>query len=374
MRGFPRHVMLFWIMVNLLMIPFGIAQEPVEQSGSEQIIAEESGVFGKIIPMQGEAPGAIVSFLPLYVLYLILLAVAFIAFPVKEGQVTLFIIMGLIFVFIFAFIVYLKFRVQYPYFRDQADQIINDFLEATSFKFYVQSCLDKATIDGLYLAGLQSGYIYEYQGGLHKYKMDTSEVHFCNINPLGGCEYGDHVVPYVVNGIPYNITYALERPKNISGGYYVNQTDTVEYPYSDSLVEDPEGYPLGYFGFSAQPAKQYAFPPLCDRKLFTPNYYLQDNSSYTCLQNEVYNTVQESLQRYIINKTKSCVEQATINFTEEYHYVINASFVDALVLFGDNDALTFLNYSYSIQLRNETPVATFQVYTSRQKVRYKLET
>ena len=136
-------------------------------------------------------------------------------------------------------------------------------------------------------------------------------------------------------------------------------------------MEAPEGYPLGYFGFSAQPAKQYAFPPLCDRKLFTPNYYLQDNSSYTCLQNEVYNTVQESLQRYIINKTKSCVEQATINFTEEYHYVINASFVDALVLFGDNDTLTFLNYSYSIQLRNETPVATFQVYTSRQKVRYK---
>ena len=83
------------------------------------------------------------------------------------------------------------------------------------------------------------------------------------------------------------------------------------------------------------------------------------------------NSVQQSLQHYIINSTKACVDRATTHFEDEYHYKIDTNFVDALVLFGDEDVLTFLDYSYSVQLRNDTPISTFQVYTSRQKVRYK---
>ncbi|MDD5087078.1 MAG: hypothetical protein PHV16_04985, partial [Candidatus Nanoarchaeia archaeon] len=84
----------------------------------------------------------------------------------KRGQVTVYIILGIIMIFSVAIYFYLKSS-SYQQISEEgiikAQKIPKEALPVTN---YVTTQLDEATKKGLYLIGRQGGYIYESQGGI----------------------------------------------------------------------------------------------------------------------------------------------------------------------------------------------------------------
>lgn len=83
----------------------------------------------------------------------------------KRGQVTVFVILGIVFLFAAALLLYASQLVAQNQLDAQVQASIQDFIELNSLNFYVSSCLDKVATQGLVLLGEQGGVIYEDQNG-----------------------------------------------------------------------------------------------------------------------------------------------------------------------------------------------------------------
>ena len=84
----------------------------------------------------------------------------------KRGQVTLLVIIGIILLVVVGIILSLQRVALDEKLNTQAQASINDFLEINAINYYVTSCLDRVSTQGLVLLGEQGGVIYDYQGGL----------------------------------------------------------------------------------------------------------------------------------------------------------------------------------------------------------------
>ena len=84
----------------------------------------------------------------------------------KRAQVTVYIIIGIIILFLAILMFYLKGTTEKEISVQElikSQEIPNEIKPITT---YVTASLDTAAREGLYLVGMQGGYIYESQGGL----------------------------------------------------------------------------------------------------------------------------------------------------------------------------------------------------------------
>lgn len=138
----------------------------------------------------------------------------------KKGQITIFIILGILILIVFGVVFYADLKKSSP----TDSSVVED---------YVSTCLNKAAADGVYLIASQGGYLnpkgdlrYEEQG-------DGQPAHYY---------LGNSVLPYVLNGkeismrelpelIPYIETYTeLELPKCLNWSAFADYKITTGKP------------------------------------------------------------------------------------------------------------------------------------------------
>lgn len=146
----------------------------------------------------------------------------------KRGQVTVFVVLGIVILFAAALIMYASQMAAELDFQRQIDDSIQDFLELNSINHFVGTCLDKVTTDGVMLLGEQGGVLYESQNGT----WPDPEPPYIGVRHL----------PYTYN-IP---TYSGEPEIRTANVYYVLQENVqcalFQPPQPIDLSEEETSY------------------------------------------------------------------------------------------------------------------------------------
>ncbi len=220
----------------------------------------------------------------------------------KKSQITVFIVLGIVVFTIFGLMFYIKNTIKSKEFTEEKQEVINLFTTNGKYYGYMQSCLDQAAKQGIILAGMQGGVIYQYQANNTKPYLGPRKY-----------EYGQYVLPFEYDGTKYNVSYGIYAPDfSLSVDGHPAPPD---YPYSlTKLIEDPTKINAMYtnpFGnVLVSP-----LPPLC-------NYYGQNapNQPGAVFSCETYDSkresdndnVQEYLETFIAQGFKDCVALETL--------------------------------------------------------------
>ena len=86
----------------------------------------------------------------------------------KRGQITLFIILGIIIFAVFGMLFFLKNYVSSSAFEKEQEESTELFTSLGKYSSHIQSCLDLTSKAAVSLVGLQGGVIYDYQAATTK--------------------------------------------------------------------------------------------------------------------------------------------------------------------------------------------------------------
>jgi len=227
----------------------------------------------------------------------------------KKGQITIFIILGIIIVIAFAFVFYLS-RVEVT-----ETKLESEILKDEIIRIYITSCLEKTSDDGLELIGMQGGVIYHYQIS-NEYKggsiLDDS--------------FGDK---FVITYDGYNVAYAVKKTTGL--------------------------------GISM-------LKPLCNKEGI--NKWNLSGYSYSCETYDIYpfrQNAQNYLEDYINEKIKDCVKEEDI---KEMGYDVELGIPDSKVLIGEDDLKITLDYSVNIGVKGRK-VSRLLDFSINPKIRLK---
>lgn len=84
----------------------------------------------------------------------------------KHSQITIFIILGMLFVVSVSLSLNAREERIASEYSEKADTVVQEIIESDMIQKYVSMCLDKLTTEGLYLLENQGGVIYDNQGGI----------------------------------------------------------------------------------------------------------------------------------------------------------------------------------------------------------------
>jgi hypothetical protein len=226
----------------------------------------------------------------------------------KKGQITVFIILGIVIFTIIALLFYLKSSVETQEFTAERAEIEDLFTTQGKYSGYMQACLDTVTNHGIALVGMQGGVIYEHQASSTKPFLGPRKY-----------DYGQYVLPFEYDDIYdlypnsdtviFNVSYGIYAPDledNTAG-----HPNIPEYPYGLlTLVQDPSKISKTFTNVFGNVIRD-PMPPLCDYN--GANSPLQKKSVYSC---ETYDSqrqsdndnIQEYLEAYITEAFETCVD------------------------------------------------------------------
>ncbi|MFC1728434.1 hypothetical protein ACFLZ7_03150 [Nanoarchaeota archaeon] len=255
----------------------------------------------------------------------------------KRGQITIFMILGLVIIATFSFVMYSTSEVQRIQLQEQAEKVTADILETTALETYVTLCADKALEDGLDLIGKQGGRILPEQGGL-------PTVRFSGI-------------PFGIENKTYHISYGVVR-ESVLG--------TLLFPLYPCLISEnfPPAYCKFISGLPIFPSRKYKFgysnlPPLCKTA---------KECGYDLLGGSM--SIQEQLEYYIANKTKECVDfSPIIGFNETYN--ITKGNVSVNLTIGESSLTAIIDFPLVFEFQQFQPVITFSRFETSSPARLK---
>jgi hypothetical protein len=263
----------------------------------------------------------------------------------KKTQVTMFIIMGIVLLFVFVVLFYLKNVIQQESIEQNIEDINRVLGEQGKYHQYVQGCVEQATKEGLFMLGMQGGTLYDYQ-------VNGGKAISKSIDP-----YGISYIPFEYEGEVYNVSYGIKNPELGSEFHPVIPF----YPYGlTKLISNPKLINR-YFKNSYGNYPRNPFTPLCN---FHGTNKRGISEAVAC---ETYdsrnvndlNSIQEYLERYIENKTMSCVRLKDLPELSDMD--ITKGNITANVTFGENHVLVSMilpihikvgSYNSVIQLNN----------------------
>ena len=240
----------------------------------------------------------------------------------KRSQVTVYIILGIIILFVAIFLFYLRGRTEKEIGLQElviAQKIPREVRPITN---YITTQLDDATKKGLYLIGIQGGYIYESQGGPIKDPVEEG-IHFIY--------YDKHNVSYNIrklNSDRYN--YYFHKPRYYPWYYY---------PYSHFPKSWEKGSFGGFFGTSNLPPLNGSSPSIQFQLTEFITNYLQDNVDLTIFDKQGF---------------------------EISHGKINVS-----VIIGENDVIAFLEYPLGIKKKITNRITNVSYFYTNPQIRLK---
>ncbi len=264
----------------------------------------------------------------------------------KRGQLTIFVLLGLVILIIFAIVFFVSKESSDIVLEKRINRIYGDFLRQSSIETFIQACMEQATKTGMLLASSQGGRIYDYQvpGG---YTLD---------NP-------NQAIPANLSGTLVNISYGIRSPASTSN-----------YPDNEPLVSNPELDLLPQFQNKWIFVKKednllnpYSLPAICN--FYGPNWWNITNASFTCETQDFNNdSIQQYLRLFIVNRTQQCVSFSQF---EQGQFKISEGNVDALVALGNQDLFVSLRYPLEVSIRGQPPATKFLSFAYRPQIRIK---
>jgi len=247
----------------------------------------------------------------------------------KRGQVTVYIIIGIVILFSAILLFYLRGRTEESMTAQQVIRTQKIPKEARPITNYVTTQLDDATKKGLFLIGRQGGYIYASQGVLSI--SDPTEE-------------GKDFVAYDKNNIDdkHNVSYNIHKYNNNLNSYYAYEPKGYPwfyYPYSHPPNPHEKGFFGGFFGFSNLPPLTGNSPSIQFQLTEFITYYLQKNIDLT-----------------IFDKQGFEIDEGEINVS---------------VVIGENDVTVFLEYPLGIKKKVTNTVTNVSYFYTNPQIRLK---
>ncbi len=242
----------------------------------------------------------------------------------KRSQVTLYMILGIIILFVAILFFYLRGTTEKKISMQElvtAQKIPREVRPITN---YITTQLDDAAKKGLYLAGMQGGYIYASQGVL---------------SIPDPAEEGRDFIYYQGHNVSYDI-HKLGIDKHNSYFYKPRYYPWYYYPYHNLLnLKSGEGSFGGFFGTTN-------LPPL----------------------NGSGNSIQSQLTEFI---TSYLQDNINLTIFEEQGFEISHGEINVSVIIGENDVTAFLEYPLGIRKKSENIITNVSYFYTNPKVRLK---
>jgi hypothetical protein len=279
-----------------------------------------------------------------------------------KGQITIFIIIGILVLVFFSVLFYVTSQDSRSKLDQEKEKVLSLFRERGKYHRYIMSCLDQSVKEGLVTAGWQGGVIYSDQAaGTKTFR-----------GPLQGFPYGRYVLPFepfADKDTRYYVSYGIS-PGQKGSAYH---PDIPDYPYGlTRLVPDPKTINPAYVNTLGNFPLPGPFTPLCDSH--GANRPQMDGHAYTC---ETYdsanvldsNSVQEYLEAYIANKTGECVRLETLDELKSMH--ILEGNVTANITFGESHI--YVNVDFPVTISKGSEEVTFNLQDFNTDIRHRLK-
>lgn len=234
----------------------------------------------------------------------------------KQGQLTLFIIVGIVLLSVFIFLFFLVGSLSEKKLEEQRTQVVHTALESASVQYYVSVCVENALKDGLKLLGQQGGYIFQGQpGGL--FTPDT--------RPFDAGDVALGIVPSARTVPPL-----FPCPE----GFIEKEPAYCRYPYHDGVVR---------FGDDKLPS--------LDGGIFS---------------------IRSQLERYIGSAVKDCVDiPSLVRESGLSGYHVEAGEPAALIDFGATRVTAKVNYPLFVRIGDEGPTTQYINFEAQVPVRFR---
>jgi hypothetical protein len=246
----------------------------------------------------------------------------------KKGQLTMFMLIGIIVLVIFLFVFFALNSLTETRMRGKIEKTKAPALTAPVIQFYVGDCLKDVFKEGLVKIGLQGGYFYDGQAGyIYPSGFELPYTNFSGNN-----------VSYLVHPFPaesYNLGWPCRTDKNAPA--YCRFMKNNSY--------------IGYFDFATNQKKISTTYPDGFSKFRFPN-------------------IQKQVEEYIKNKTIECINFTAVaeNFPG---YEITFEEPEPHISFGIKSTSVQLNYPIKLKFQDYAPVIVIQEFQAELPVRFR---
>ncbi len=332
----------------------------------------------------------------------------------RKAQITMFFILGIVLIASVAFLVYVKTLLLESSLKREAKRVVKNFLENQNIEYYIDSCLDSITQEGLMLATLQGGHIWDFQGGESVFNssrmgvewLPFNESEFYNVsvnvsygilNDSPSICYNTDIGASCIHALPEAWPFPDLQVKDFDKEYMTTCVPGVApiTPGDDCTGINPE-----FQAFRELELKPISgalgvqvLHRLCD--LFGPNKYFPGSLNIVSRCNswfaEDHNTqwlaypqkitwnsmygVNSSLQRdlkaYIEKKLPLCVNLSQLAMLYSYN-ITNVSAPNVSVILGPDRVVPVATYNFNVRLRSGSIVST--LYTFKKPLKNRLKT
>ena len=241
----------------------------------------------------------------------------------KRAQVTVYIILGIIILFVAIFLFYLRGRTEGETGMQElviAQKIPREVRPITN---YVTTQLDDAAKKGIYLIGMQGAYIYQSQGGPIPDPVEEG---------IDFIYYNDYNVSYNIYKKNSNLfNYYFYKPRYYPWYYY---------PYHNFPKSWEEGSFGGFFGTSN-------LPPLNGSDPFS---------------------IESQLTHYITNYLERNID---FSIFDNQGFEISHGKINVSIIISENDVIAFLEYPLGIKKKVTNMITNVSYFYTNPQIRLK---
>jgi len=270
-----------------------------------------------------------------------------------KGQFTMFIILGLVIFFVFAFALYARAKILNSQLALQANIQLTDYLDKNSINQYVTSCLDVVADDVFLTASRQGGLLndtgkilgQDYILYNDSFLNRTFEVAIV-INNNSNCPDGSSTENYLVTQEPGPYPYICgDRNLSVLPNLYLLYGNNK--CRNNCTTPDFRKY-SGFFGINS-------LPMLCSLTGANAPSRVSGVNSLTCDYYDYNRSMQQILEEQIASDMDRCV-----NFTEVLERIpsniTKIGNVTAIITFSQGNFEVKLRYPFTILMRNKQPI------------------
>lgn len=248
----------------------------------------------------------------------------------KRGQVTVFIILGIIILIVFLFAFFIVDQLSGKPMEEQELVVARSKLQSESLRYYVESCIRKATNEGLMRISNQGGFIFKGQAGS---SISCTES---TCTPGGALSIEGWKTPYLISKNPQCV-----HPQN--------------YPYPKFPCSHNMSWP--YCRYAYDPNTTVV--PMLGVSHLPHLYKFQGGDS-----------IQEQLETYISNKTDECIDFGGVTNITGIPYILQTQKPETNLSFTSYGLNVKVKLPMRITGKGAYPVVEVQDYDLSLPVRY----
>jgi len=287
----------------------------------------------------------------------------------KKSQVTLFIIISVVILVIFSVFMIILSRVAGKGLDTATTTITESDISYDQFNSYIESCLDNALNDGLFILGRQGGFFFDGQGGatvdflINSSPMRFSDGDSFNITYITGYEQLSNIQP--APGYPCLSDSAPALwPDNLKGTTCINT-------YSHNM-NNIEMIQFGYYQKVNSEMRDVDIPLCSETRKLNSSGVEQTICKPSLFEGKNKYSIQNQLENYIKYRLEQCYQEAQIYIVDYMNAtIVDKGAFDVSLIFGDDQTTATLKFPLVMDMSaTGTSTKSFEFY-ARAKVRLK---